>query len=156
MNAAINNLPVEVLGRDQQKVDGSHDRMTFKMQSTTEQGKWERVFPNPTPATHYLHYEWNGNVLTVEPRVKPVLAEAEIPPDGKLTINGTSATDLLLRTPAPDAERLKLEALTEPQLLTLAAERGVAVEVDGKGKLKGTKAQLVAKILSHKPAPAGV
>jgi hypothetical protein len=142
MQASINDKEVEVLDRDQQKVDASFDRMKFKM-STDEFAKWARVFPDPLPATHKLVYSWSLNSGTRQMElVLECVAIVASDPDDVGPVQ-QAANDHAEKALATEQARKALDALADPELHTRAAELGVKTK--GKGR-----AVIIADMLAAK------
>jgi hypothetical protein len=128
--------------RHVEKVDESHDRMFFRMESTGERDKWMRTFPDPIPATHRLMHRWH-----VHPKTGMSALVIEMVPVGQ-TGPGAEEPSAAVGPAVNDAavaERdvlhAKLKVMNDADLETYAAERGVSW-----GK-KATRAQRVAMVL---------
>lgn len=120
--------------------DSSHQGMAFRPASSTERDEYLKTFPNPMPSTHYLHWAWDSESgeLRFEVRVKP---EAKAAGDKSSTIRPTA--------PGTDERRRELTAMTNADLLALAAEEGADVDP------KSSKALIVAAIIEQESKPAG-
>jgi hypothetical protein len=127
--------------RDQVPLDGSHDKLVCKMQSTTERDRHQRVFPDPMPSTHRLAYRWTDEMqyeVYLEPR--PELVNRPAPPQADP------------EEPAANSEerRAQLMRKNDNELSTRAAELGLNKNTG----YRGSKAQRVALILAREQAKA--
>jgi hypothetical protein len=137
------------VNREQTKLNQSHDRMTFTMQSPAERDAWMRAFPHPLPVTHRMEIGWSvnalgQNVLTAQPVEKSrdelmesLVAEPPAALNGKPQAPAAPPSDVLTQ----------LDSLGDDALAVEAAQAGV--------ELKGneSRAQVMALILDKLTAP---
>lgn len=151
---------VEVLHRKTEPAESkSHLLMRFTMHGEKDLAQFRKTFPDPMPGTHRLAYRWGTNAagapfVEVGPELVPVQGPLTALGDGRVideagkpvNLNAAEAADHAEHK--TDQERIRLTALPEADLLTLAAEREVKVNK------KWSKAQLVAAVLEAAPKPA--
>lgn len=109
--------------RDTRKRDDGVQEMTFKMQATSERDDWLKYFPWPIPPGHQITYRWLADQMTLAVSV-------EVKPDAESKRVAAATQDL--------------SQLSEAELQTMAAEKGI----DVKGK---KKRQLVEDLQGQGP-----
>jgi hypothetical protein len=138
-----------------QQDDDQHDVAEFQMQSASERDEWSRVFPLDLPATHRLAHAWHAPGVAA-PTTGPdgMVLRLRVVPRAELageTVDG--AGEGADGRPAPprtaDALRRELERLSKADLVTRAAEVGLALAEPQ------TKPVMVAALLEHHRRNAG-
>lgn len=115
--------------------DGSHDEMTFVLQSSREKSEYARSFPDPLPPGYKLCHKWDGMKLTFWPELDPSLL--------------TTATVAVVAAPADSTAAAtavavkinELQKLNQHQLITRASRLGATANT------AMSKSAIIAEIL---------